>query len=69
MENVSMCKLVYFFKNKNRRKKAKLMEFIIYSGEGNVNSFQYSCLGNSMDRGAWKAIVHRVAKSWQLLRD
>ena len=27
-------------------------------GEGNGNSFQYSCLENSMDRGAWWAIVH-----------
>ena len=34
------------------------------SGEGNDNPLQYSCLGNSMDRGAWRAIVHRVAKSW-----
>ena len=25
------------------------------------NSFQYSCLGNSMDRGAWRAVVHGVA--------
>ena len=25
---------------------------------------QYSCLENSMDRGAWRAIVHGVAKSW-----
>ena len=25
---------------------------------------QYSCLGNPMDRGAWRAIVHGVAKSW-----
>ena len=32
-------------------------------GEGNGNAFQYSCLGNPMDRGAWGAIVHRVAKS------
>ena len=31
-------------------------------GEGNGNPFQYSCLGNLMDRGAWKAIVHGVAK-------
>ena len=29
-------------------------------GEGNVNPFQYSCLGNSMVRGAWQATVHRV---------
>ena len=30
---------------------------------GNGNSPQYSCLGNSLDRGAWKAIVHEVTKS------
>ena len=29
-------------------------------GEGNANSLQYSRLGNSKDRGAWRAIVHRV---------
>jgi len=27
-------------------------------GGGNGNPFQYSCLGNSMDRGAWRATVH-----------
>ena len=32
-------------------------------GEGNGNPLQYSCLENSMDRGAWKATVHRVVKS------
>ena len=32
-------------------------------GEGNGNPLQYSCLENSMDRGAWQATVHRVAKS------
>ena len=32
------------------------------SREGNGNPLQYSCLGNSMDRGAWRAILHRVAK-------
>ena len=32
-------------------------------GGGNGNPLQYSCLENSMDRGAWWAIVHRVAKS------
>jgi len=31
-------------------------------GEGNGNLPQYSCLGNSMDRGAWWSIVHGVAK-------
>ena len=33
-------------------------------GEGNGNSLQYSCLENSMDREAWWATVHGVAK-WQ----
>ena len=32
-------------------------------GEGNGNALQYSCLENSMDRGAWRATVHGVAKS------
>ena len=30
-------------------------------GEGNGNTFQYSCLENLMDRGAWRATVHGVA--------
>ena len=29
----------------------------------NGNPFQYSCLGNPMDKGIWWAIVHRVAES------
>ena len=32
-------------------------------GEGHDNPLQYSCLGNSMDRGAWWATVHGVAES------
>ena len=32
-------------------------------GEGNGNLLQYSCLENSMDRGAWRATVHGVAES------
>ena len=32
------------------------------SGEGNGNLLQYSCLGNPMDRGAWWATVHGIAK-------
>jgi len=34
------------------------------SGKGNGNPLQYSCLENSMDRGAWRAIVHGIEKSW-----
>ena len=33
-------------------------------GEGHSNPLQYSFLENPMDRGAWGAIVHGVAKSW-----
>ena len=33
------------------------------SGVGNGNPFEYSCLGNPTDRGAWRAAVHEVAKS------
>ena len=32
-------------------------------GEGNGYSLQYSCLENAMERGVWRAIVLRVAKS------
>ena len=36
-------------------------------GGGNGNLLQYSCLGNPMDRGAWWATVHGIAKSWSQL--
>ena len=32
-------------------------------GEGNGNLFQYSCLENPTDRGAWWAAIHGIAKS------
>ena len=37
-------------------------------GGGNGNPLWYSCLEKSMDRGAWRVIVHRVAKSQTQLR-
>ena len=37
--------------------------------EGNGNPLQCSCLENPMDRGAWKATVHGVAKSQTQLSD
>ena len=36
-------------------------------GEG--NPLQYSCLENSMDRGAWRATVHGIVKSQTRMRD
>ena len=38
-------------------------------GEVNGNPLQYSCLENSMDRGAWQVTVHGVTKSCTCLND
>ena len=40
-----------------------------YPGEGNGNPLKYSCLDRGMDRGAWRATVHGVTKSWTQLGD
>ena len=46
-----------------RKRNAKKQNGYVRSpGEGHGNSLQYSCLGNPMDRGAWWAAVHGVAK-------
>ena len=37
-------------------------------GGGHGDPLQYSCLENPMDRGAWRATVHSVAKSWTQLK-
>ena len=37
-------------------------------GGGHGNPLQYSCLENPMDRGAWQATIHGVAKSWTRLK-
>ena len=34
------------------------------AGVENGNPLQYSCLENSMDRGAWQDTIHRITKSW-----
>ena len=38
-------------------------------GGGNGNPLQYPCRGNPMDRGAWRATVQGVSKSWTQLSD
>ena len=38
-----------------------------FPGEGNSYPLQYSCLENSMDRGAWQATVHAAAKSLNMI--
>ena len=35
-----------------------------FLGGGQDNPFQYSCLENPRDRGAWQATIYSVAKSW-----
>ena len=49
-----------------KHKKASLWK---NTREGNGNPLQYSCLENPMDRGAWWAAVHGVARSWIRLSD
>ena len=39
-----------------------------FPGEGNGNPFQYSCLGNAMDRGTWQDPGYRVTKSHRQLK-
>ena len=39
------------------------------AGRGNGNPLQYSSVENPMDRGAWWATIHGVAKSWTQLSD
>ena len=46
-----------------------LMHIRVVCGEGNGTPLQYSCLENPMDRGAWWAAVHGVAKSRARLSD
>ena len=49
---------------------SKLWEMVkVREGEGNGTPLQYSCLENPMDRGAWWATVHGVAKSQTRLSD
>ena len=47
----------------NRRDACSIPESGRSPGEGNGNSFQYSCLENSMDRRTWQATVHEVIQS------
>ena len=46
-----------------------LIQHFSITWRGNGNPLQYSCLENSMDRGAWQATVHGVTKSWTQLSD
>ena len=50
------------------RDAGSIPEFGRFPGEGHGNPCQYSFLEDPMDRGAWQAIMHRVAESWTQLK-
>ena len=63
-----MKRAVTFFRDKNYcgfplRSEGFYQRVEPSNGEGNGTPFQYSCLENPMDGGAWLAAVHGVAKS------
>ena len=56
LEHIYQYIYIYFLKH--------YFTYILYfNGEGNGTPFQYSCLRNPIDRGAWQATVHGVAES------
>ena len=59
---IQYCKVISL-QLKKKRNEGSIPELGRSSGERNGNALQYSCLENPMNRGAWQAIVHRVAKS------
>ena len=55
-------------KTRDLRDKGSIPELGRFPEGGHGNPLQYSCLENLMDRGAWWATFHRVAKSWAELK-
>ena len=53
----------------NAEDQGSIPGFRRFPGEVNIYPLQYSCLENSMDRGAWWATVHGVTKSLTQLSD
>ena len=45
-----------------------MVKNLLANARGHGNPLQYSCLENPMDRSAWWAAVHGVAKSWIQLK-
>ena len=62
----STVKLPWYFSDKespaNAGDAGSILELGRSPGEENGNPLQYSCLENPMDKGAWRATVHEVAK-------
>ena len=51
------------FHSNSKERQCQMHSFHMLVGEGNGTPLQYSCLENPMDKGAWWAAVHGVAKS------
>ena len=64
----SSWEIIYVVLTIKNRLRCYLLSYSFYTlpmssfGEGNSNPLQYSCLENPMDRGAWQATVHGVAR-------
>ena len=56
-------KKIYLPKQETLRHRIPFLVLGRSPGEGNGNPLQYSFLGNSMDRGAWRASVHGITKN------
>ena len=57
--------LIYPFQQQWQQ--TEFISIALNAGEGNGNPYRHSCLGNPMDRGAWRATVHgvtRVRHNW-----
>ena len=69
--DIHPCQAIYILQTVKNPPAMKETQFISgwgrSPGEGNGNPLQYSCLDNSMDRGAWWATVHGAVKSWTWL--
>ena len=63
--NFSVCWMLAPSLSSSGSSKTALPRKILWRRHGNPH--QYSCLENPMDRGAWRATVHGVAKSWTRL--
>ena len=65
---MSLACFVWWSKEATLRYIWHLTHFWHLPGRRHGNPLQYSCLENPMDRGAWRATVHRVAESWTRLK-
>ena len=70
---MNMGRCIYLFEwvllsSSDKYPKMKLLDHMVVLGEGHGTPLQSSCLENPMDRGAWRATVHRVAKSQTRLK-